>query len=299
MAAARSRIATALAALGVLVAVSLAGDHGAARAAVGQATGPLIGSSIGSAAILVTEGLAPGHVRVGEVTVTNVGDASGAFSLGSTGLADTPLSRELDLVVQDVTPGGASPTVYYGKLAALSSVALGTLAQGEAHRYRFSVLLPSDAGNGYQGASSAVTFTWSATAPDPVAAAAPAPAPTTEAPPPAVVTGGVVRPRATLSASARQSAKHGTVAASIACEARCRAVLSGTATDGHTSYKLPAVRRTLSKAGRTSVRIVLPRRARAALSAGRAITVRLRLTATIGQRSLVVRRTVRVAAPRR
>lgn len=297
MAAARSRIATALAALGLVVAVCLAGDHGAARAAVGQATGPLIGSSLGSAAILVTEGLAPGHVRVGEITVTNIGDAAGAFTLGSTGLADAPLSRELDLVVQDVTPGAAFVTVYYGKLASLSSVALGTLAQGEAHRYRFSVLLPSDAGDSYQGVSSGVTFTWSATAPDPVEV--PAPAQTAEAPPAAAVAGGVVQPRATLTASARQSAKQGTVGAWMACEAGCRAVLSGTAADGPTSYKLRAVRRTLPKPARVRVRIALPSRARAALSAGRAITVRLRLTATIGQRVIVARRTVRIAAARR
>ena len=44
MAAARPRIATALVALGLFVAVCIGGDHGAARAAVGQATGPLIGS---------------------------------------------------------------------------------------------------------------------------------------------------------------------------------------------------------------------------------------------------------------
>jgi hypothetical protein len=297
MAAVRSRIATALAALG-LVAVCVAGDHGAARAAVGQATGPLIGSSLGSAAILVTDGLAPGHVRVGEITVTNVGDAAGDFALGSAGLAGTPLSRELDLVVQDVTPGATSATVYYGKLASLSSVALGTLAQGEAHRYRFSVLLPSDADDSYQGASSAVTFTWSATAPDPVEV--PAPARTTEAPPAVPAAGGVVLPGATLTAVARQIAKHGTVEAWIACEASCRAVLAGTAADGRTNYKLGAVRRTLSKAAlRARVRVGLPRGARAALTAGRAITVRLRLTATIGQRVIVARRTVRVGAARR
>jgi hypothetical protein len=31
--------------------------------------------------------------------VTNIGDASGVFALGSTGLTDSSLSRELDLAV--------------------------------------------------------------------------------------------------------------------------------------------------------------------------------------------------------
>ena len=60
MVAARSRIATALAALGLFVAVCIGGDHGAARAAVGHATGPLIGSSLAGGAILEATGLAPG-----------------------------------------------------------------------------------------------------------------------------------------------------------------------------------------------------------------------------------------------
>jgi hypothetical protein len=113
------------------------------------------------------------------------------------------------------------------------------------------------------------------------------------------VAGGIVRLRATLTASARQHAAQGTVEAWIACQARCRAVLSGTAVDGQTHSGLRAVRRTLSKSVCARVRIALPRRARAALSAGRPITVRLRLTATMGTRVIVARRTVRIAAPRR
>jgi hypothetical protein len=66
MAAARSRIVTALGALGLVVAACVAGDHGAARAAVGPATGPLIGSSLAGAAILSANDLVPGEVRVGE-----------------------------------------------------------------------------------------------------------------------------------------------------------------------------------------------------------------------------------------
>ena len=105
--------------------------------------------------------------------MTNVGDVSGEFALAASGLVDTPLGRKLDLVVEDVTPGRSVSTVYYGKLSALSTVGLGTMAQGDAHRYRFTVSLPLDAGDSYQGATTAVSFVWSATGEEP----APAPAP--------------------------------------------------------------------------------------------------------------------------
>ena len=179
MAAARSRLAIALAALGIAFAACFSGDHGSARAAVGNATGPLIGSPLAGAAILTANGMAPGDVRTGYIDVTNIGDTAGTFALASAGLIPTPLAHELDLDVRDVTPGRTATAVYSGKLASLSSVALGDMAQGEAHRYRFSVSLPSDAGDSYQGASSAVTFLWSATAPEPsVTPTPPTPTPT-------------------------------------------------------------------------------------------------------------------------
>ena len=113
MAAARSRLAVALAALGVAFVACLGGDHGAARAAIGNPTGPLIGSPLAGAAILRTADLAPGRSRSGEITVTNIGDQSGDFSLGTLGLGDVgaPLSSQLDLAVEDVTPGQTPATV--------------------------------------------------------------------------------------------------------------------------------------------------------------------------------------------
>ena len=63
MAAARSRLAIALAALGVAFAACIGGDHGAARAAVGNATGPLIGSPLAGAAILRPAASRRAHVR--------------------------------------------------------------------------------------------------------------------------------------------------------------------------------------------------------------------------------------------
>ena len=308
MAAARSRLAIALAALGVAFAASFGGDHGAARAAVGNATGPLIGSPLAGAAILTADGMAPGDVRTGSIDVTNIGDTSGTFALGSTGLTGTPLAHELDLEVRDVTAGRPAAVVYAGKLASLSSVALGDITQGEAHRYRFSVSLPFDADNGYQATSTAVTFLWSATAPEPDIAptatppasttlgtgTAPARATTAEGPPKATGAGGTVKPGATISARALQVGAGGRISATVTCAGACRVAVSGTATAGSLKVKLKPVKRTLTKGKRLSVRLTLPARARLALAGGRTVTVRLTLKATVGTRVVTVRRTVRI-----
>jgi hypothetical protein len=309
MAAARSRLAIALAAIGIAFAACLGGDHGAARAAVGNATGPLIGSSLPGAAILAAHDMAPGDVRTGSIDVTNIGDTSGTFALGSTGLIDTPLAHELDLEVRDVTPGRTATVVYSGKLASLSSVALGDMAQGEAHRYRFSISLPPDADDSYQGASSAVTFLWSATAPEPDVAPTPTPAsPTTpgagttparattaEGPTKATTAGGTVKLGATFTARARQKGIGGKVSGTVTCAGKCRLTVSGTATFGSLRVKLKPVKRTLAKGKRQSVRLTLPAQARLALAGGRPVTVRLSLQATVGNRVVTVRRTVRIA----
>jgi hypothetical protein len=298
MAAARSRIATALAAVALFVAVCVSGDHGAARAAVGQATGPLIGSSLAGGAILEATGLAPGHLRVGEITVTNVGDVNGDFALASSGLIDTALGRKLDLVVEDVTPGRAVATVYYGKLSALTTVALGNMAQGDSHRYRFTVSLPPDAGDSYQGTTTAVSFMWSATGEEPAPAPAPGPAPAnpTQAPPKATTGGGATRAlAATLTASAHQKGAGGRISAWVACNSGCRVALGGSATVERARVVLRTTQRTLATPARVQIQVVLPARARRALARRHPVVVHLSLRATAGTRVVVVRRTVRIA----
>jgi hypothetical protein len=302
MAAARSRLAIALAALGIAIAACFGGDHGSARAAVGNATGPLVGSPLAGAAILSANGMAPGDVRTGYIDVANIGDTAGSFALGAIGLTPTPLARELELDVRDVTAGRSPTVVYSGKLASLSSVALGDMAQGEAHRYRFSVSLPSEADDGYQGASSAVTFLWSATAPEPGATPPssttpatgnpPARATTAQAPTKATTAGGTVKSGAIVIAPARQ--KGTKVKATITCLDNCKFVLSGTAVVGSVKVKLRPVTRTLTKGKRVSVTVTLPTPARLALAAGRPVTVRLSVRAKVGTRVVTVRRTVRI-----
>ncbi|MGZ6674961.1 MAG: hypothetical protein ACXVFM_21700 [Solirubrobacteraceae bacterium] len=309
MAAARSRLAIALAALGIAFAACFGGDHGAARAAVGNATGPLIGSPLAGAAILAANGMAPGDVRTGYIDVTNIGDTAGTFALGAIGLTPTPLARELDLDVRDVTAGRTPAVVYSGKLASLSSVALGDMAQGEAHRYRFSVSLPSDADDSYQGASSAVTFLWSATAPEPTptppssatpaTGTPPARATTAQAPTKATTAGGTVKSGAIVIAPARQKAKGGKVTATVTCVDNCKIAVSGTAVVGSVKVKLKPVTRKLTKGKRLNVTVTLPAPARLALAAGRPVTVRLNIRAKVGTRVITVHRTVRVMPPSR
>jgi hypothetical protein len=302
MAAARSRLAIALAALGIVFTACLGGDHGAARAAIGNATGPLIGSPLAGGAILSANGMAPGDVRTGYIDVTNIGDTAGTFALGAIGLTPTPLARELDLDVRDVTAGRTATVVYSGKLASLSSVVLGDMAQGEAHRYRFSVSLPSDASDSYQGTSSAVTFLWSATAPGPAATppatttaptgTTPARATTAQAPPKATSAGGTVKAGATIAAPVLQ--KGTKVTATVACVNRCKIAVSGTAVVGSAKVRLKPVTRTLAKGKRLTVTVTLPPAARLALAAGRTVTVRLSVRAKVGTRVVTVYRTVRV-----
>jgi hypothetical protein len=240
-----------------------------------------------------------------------VGDESGDFSLGATGLGDlgAPLSSQLDLAVEDVTPGRAPTTVYAGKLSGLSTVGLGSMAQGEGHRYRFTVGLPSGVDDSFQGATSAVTFLWTATGAEvpttPPAGGtgggagtgtgAGAPATTAEAPPVAKGAGRLVRPNATLNVRARQKARNGTVAATVTCQAACRVTLGGTTTVARKQLKLKSSRTTLRKAGRARMKLRLPAQARMALAASRPVTVRLTMKATVGSRVVTVKRTVRIA----
>lgn len=205
------------------------------------------------------------------MTVANAGDTSGALTPSQADRVDSPttagpLSAVLDLAVIDVTAGR---TVFAGKLAALQSVALGDFAQGDSHRYRFVVTFPGGGApaldNQFQVASTTVSYFWSA---GPVA---PARQPTA-APPastPVSTLGSTVSrpaPAARLIATARQRGRGGNVQVQLVCQAACRA---------------------------------LPRRARAAVSAGRRTTFRIKVRVSIDGRNLVLRKTVRLISKRR
>lgn len=255
----------------------------------------------GTGAVLVAQGLRPGDSRVGEVTVVNAGDASGALTLSQADRVDSPtpagpLSAVLDLTVVDLTAGR---TVFAGKLAALHDVALGDFAQGDSHRYRFVVSFPGGApavDNHFQVASTTVSYVWSA------GAVAHAPRPTAAPPasaPPSTVGTTVSRPTARLIASARQRGRGGRVRLQLVCPAACRARFTATARAAGATVRVRAVSRTLRGSGRVTARLALPRRARAALSAGRTTTVRVSVRVSLGGRNLVLRKTVRLSSKRR
>ncbi len=163
---------TVLMAVAVLVMAWGSDPTSSARAAVGDATGPLIADSLTGGAVLDARNMGPGDSVTGEVTVTNVGDQGGDMALGTSDLADSTarggvLSQILQLSVLDVTPGRQPAVVFTGRLADLQAALLGDFEQGDAHRYRFTVTYPAGLDpaldDSLQGASTRVNFIWSAT----------------------------------------------------------------------------------------------------------------------------------------
>ncbi|HSD79406.1 MAG TPA: hypothetical protein VLB47_02055, partial [Solirubrobacteraceae bacterium] len=205
--------------------------------------------------------------------------------LALTGVSDAPvaavpLSSVLVLQVEDVTRPAAPARRYAGPLAALGRVGVGRIAPGERRVFRFAVTFPGgrppSADNPLQGARTTAVFTWSAT-------------------------GAVVaRPRAprrataSLAARRRQRPARRRVRATLRCSAACRATISGT-------VRVRGTRRTLRtrtvgvRLRRAGARRVVVRLPRAAVAAGRrASSLRLRLRARVGGRTVVARRTVRL-----
>lgn len=127
-------------------------------------------------AILSASGMSPGNSTTGTVDIQNTGTVAGTFSLSRSALTNSditnPMSDKINLVVKDCgdfsvdtpTCDGADPVKYTGTLGAMSSsVALGSYAASEKHRYEFTVTFDSSADNAYQGDNTSATFQWDAT----------------------------------------------------------------------------------------------------------------------------------------
>jgi spore coat-associated protein N len=122
--------------------------------------------------ILNVSKLMPGKSASGTVTLGNTGDGDGVFSLTKSNLVDSdptrPLSAKLDLLVEDVTDPLAPVVRYNGKLGAMGTRAMGTIAPGGDRTYKFTVTFPDgglpsgpDAGdNVYKNASTTVDYNW-------------------------------------------------------------------------------------------------------------------------------------------
>jgi spore coat-associated protein N len=165
-------LAVVLTAVGITVGSGANFTASAANPGNVFATGSLSIGNSPSTALFSVSGLRPGDVNTGTVDIENTGTLSGVFQLATANpTGDTALLGQLDLVVGDcgawsggTAPSCASPsTVYTGKLSVLTGSSLGTYAAAAKHRYRFTVTLPSNTNDTFQGKSAQVDFVWSAT----------------------------------------------------------------------------------------------------------------------------------------
>lgn len=276
-----------------------------ARAAVGDATGPLIADSLAGGAILSTAGMRPGDSTTGEIMVTNVGDSAGDMALSATDLADATvhggvLSRVLQLAVLDVTPGRAPAVVYAGALAGLHVAALGAFEQGDAHRYRFTVTYPLGLAPGVddslQGASTRVSFVWTATGSGL----------TTTAPPPVIEdhVGPSEHPghlKLRVYIHRRQAAHRPQVYVNVHCSDRCTLTATGhvSVPSQKAHWTTKPLKGGVTRAGTVKLRLALSEKAlrtlnRAVLHRERA-SVKLDIVAKSGTQTVRWTRTIRLA----
>jgi hypothetical protein len=186
-------------------------------------------NSRSGAAILGATAMRPGDVATGDVTITNSGDLAGVFHLGSSiateaaGAGGGRLPDRLLLRIVDATDPAAPVELWAGPLSSFTGRGLGTLQPHDGRTYRISATFPDTGAGGdnaFAGASTSVSFAWTATAISPPAAAPPVPAPAqppgnTTAPPRSIavrtpgavitllVSGGCVRRGGVLRATLR------------------------------------------------------------------------------------------------
>jgi hypothetical protein len=131
------------------------------------------GNGSEASAILSATNLKPGGSTSGTVDIANTGSLAGTFTLSTSHVVDTAsLLRELDLKVEDCglftssTPSCTTGTtlVYNGKANAIGTPSLGSFASSAKHRYQFTISMPSDIANTFQGKTASVEFDWDATA---------------------------------------------------------------------------------------------------------------------------------------
>ncbi|MGZ6706096.1 MAG: hypothetical protein ACXVFN_04000 [Solirubrobacteraceae bacterium] len=323
----RPRLPAAVTLVLALVVLALAWGHDAAssaRAAVGNATGPLIADSLGGGAVLSARNMSPNSVQVGEVTVSNAGDTAGDMTLAVSDVANvaargTPLSSVLDLTVVDVTAGRAPALVYSGKLDGLHSVALGTFEQGDAHRYRFLVSFPGGPDDDlYQGASTTVSFVWTAaqvaprgsggsdqgagTTPAPAAPApgpGPSPSPPIESHVAQSQSPGYLKLRVYVRRT--QAAHRRRVYVNVFCNHRCTLTATGVVSlpSQKRTWRMRPLKGTVKARGTVKYRMALPAKALARLDQAllhrKRASVKLRIAARSGTQTQRWTRTIHLA----
>jgi hypothetical protein len=302
-----SRIKIALLASLVLAVAVLAAARSQGLAAEPSATlatgaAQVANSHDGSAILGGT--LGPGSELTGDVTISNVGSAEGAFSLQLSHLTDTPgsgggfFSRQLDLAIDDVTAPASPVTIYRGKLNSLNPTQLGRFAPGAAHTYRFTVSWPSagPADAPFYGSSMSVQFDWLATSDTPVT--------TTPTPAPPVTPSAPVLtpPKLTFAApSSQRVLRQKAVLAGGSCDQACTISAKGTLSIPGASavYKLAPASKKLTAAGTAKLKLKVSKKTlaklRKALKARRKATATVTVTATgTGGSAQALKRKIRV-----
>lgn len=111
-------------------------------------------------AILTGSNMKPGDIQTGEVTIKNTGSIAGTFKLSEANVTNGFAAGDLHLKIEDTTAGG-NP-IYNGDLGKAGAITLGSFADGEAHTYKFTVTLDTNAGDIDQGKSATADYEWNA-----------------------------------------------------------------------------------------------------------------------------------------
>jgi len=160
----------ALAAVAAITAAAARNDESSRGPIVTETSGSFaLANSREGMPIFTATNIGPGDSAKGTATIANEGSEAIAVALTQRDLTDTPgtgggvLSQRLTLKIT------AGPSVIYaGPLAAMQPQQLGALAPGASRRYEFVATLPGDGvpsaatENAVQGASTSVTYSWTA-----------------------------------------------------------------------------------------------------------------------------------------
>jgi hypothetical protein len=118
-----------------------------------------LSSSKPNQAIVSVSGMRPGESREGTIGIGNQGDVAGTIALKATGLSGVALASAIELRIDDTTSGTTKK--YNGKLAAFSSVNLGSFAAGATRTYKFTLTWPAGSDEAsLQGTSTSLTLEW-------------------------------------------------------------------------------------------------------------------------------------------
>ncbi|MFL5884184.1 MAG: hypothetical protein ACJ77M_03870 [Thermoleophilaceae bacterium] len=301
-------IAIALsAALYAITAHSGPGKPHAASPQVALAAGTLaVGNSHDGSAILSAGGMTPGGApQAGTVTITNGGSLPGVFSLTKNVTGGGALANLLHVAIVDQTTGA---TVYDGSVNGMDARALGTFAPGESHTYQFAVNFPdggtpssnSTGDNAARGVTATVDYVWSASADDSSAGTIAGGPGGPGGPGGTTGPGTLISKLVTLAGAGKQNPlKHkNNVLITVSCTKACDISAGGTLSvpNAAKAYRFKTVKKHLSKAGKTTIKLAIPKKAlkalKKAIAKKKSSIAKVKVTAKGGGSSSNAQRTI-------